>query len=41
MSAIALLRGDRCRRRDYVVSIEEYGEGRLTIISRQRAALAA
>ena len=30
----AMLRGDSCRRRDYVVSIEEYGEGRLSVLSR-------
>lgn len=33
-----MLRGEGCRRRDYVVSIEEYGEGRLTVLSRAAAA---
>lgn len=32
------LRGERARRRDYVVSIEEYGEGHLTVLSRSQAA---
>jgi hypothetical protein len=29
-----LLRGERARRRDYAVTIEEYGEGRLAVLSR-------
>lgn len=34
----AMLRGEQTRRRDYIVSIEEYGEGRLTVLSRIGAA---
>lgn len=30
----AMLRGEGCRRRDYVVNVEEYGEGRLTVLAR-------
>lgn len=30
----AMLRGEGCRRRDYIVAIQEYGEGRLTVLSR-------
>lgn len=33
----AMLRGEHARRRDYIVSIEEYGEGRLTVVSRTAA----
>ncbi len=33
-----MIRGDAARRRDYVVSIEEYGEGRLSVMSRASAA---
>lgn len=34
----AMLRGEGCRRRDYIVGIEEYGEGRLSVLSRAEQA---